>query len=216
MMKRLFFSMLLALFASAVNAQVKFSVEQKHIAVDQFELVFTGTIESGWHIYSTTEANGPIPTTFNVDKKSGCEPIGNLVANKKAVSHFEEAFDATVTYYEGSVTLTQKIKITGEAYSIEGFLEYGACNDHNCLPPTSVDFKYEGKGVSASAAKAVEPKAEETKSIEEPTVAEPELTAQDSVATQPAPTIDQNVWWTPVIDELAQFGEHADTANRSL
>ncbi len=209
MMKRVIFGMLLALIAVVAHAQVNFTVSQKQIAADQFELVFTGTIDAGWHIYSTTESNGPIATTFNVDKKSGCEPVGPLTASKKATSHFEEVFDANVSYYEGTVTFTQKVKVTGETYSLEGYLEYGACSNQNCLPPTSVDFKYEGKGVGAAEVKAPEATpAEETSQEEEAPV--------DNAAVVPVPVVSENGWWTPVIDELASFGEGTDTANRGL
>ena len=49
-------------------------------------------------------------------------------------------------YFENSVTFVQRYKLTAEKYHIKGFLEYGACNDQSCLPPTQVDFDYTGTG----------------------------------------------------------------------
>ena len=86
------------------------------------------------------------------------ELVGGLKSKTQPQSHYEDVFDANVSYYEKSAEFTQTVKITEPVYSIEGYLEYGACNDQNCLPPTSVDFKYEGKGVEkASEPAKVEP-----------------------------------------------------------
>ena len=58
------------------------------------------------------------------------------------------------------MTFTQKLKITGKTYKVEGYLEYGACNSESCLPPTAVEFKYSGKGI-ADAPEAEEEKVSE-------------------------------------------------------
>ena len=50
-----------------------------------------------------------------------------------------------VRYFANSVQFVQKLKLTGGTYKVEGYLEYGACNDENCLPPTQVPFKFSGK-----------------------------------------------------------------------
>ena len=213
-MKRFLSFMLLAFMAVATYAQVTFKVSQKQTAPDQFELIFTGNIASGWHIYGTTESNGPIPTTFNIDKKEGIELVGTLTPSVKAKSHFDEMFDANVTYFEGAVSFTQKVKITGEKYMIEGYLEYGACNDQTCMPPTSVDFKYEGKGV-AKKEETPEEKQEELPVEEEKAE---EVVAEDSVATDTIAEASEGDFdlYTPVIEELKHYGEENDTKGKGL
>ena len=49
-----------------------------------------------------------------------------------------------VRYFENTAKFVQKVKFTGGAYAIEGYLEYGACDDESCLPPTQVPFKFSG------------------------------------------------------------------------
>lgn len=213
-MKKIVSFFTLLMLTLAVQAQVNFKVAQKQTAPDQFDIVFTCSMDAGWHIYSTTESNGPIPTTFNIDKKEGVELVGALKSKTNPVSHFEEVFDAKVSYYEGSAEFTQTVKITGPVYNIEGYLEYGACNDQNCMPPTSVDFKYSGKGVEAVKESIKEDVKEETP-IEE-TAEEglsEEVAATDSLVT---PAIAQGDLWTPVIDELTHFGEQNDAAGKGL
>lgn len=210
-MKKILTLLVLAVVAVAAQAQINVKVAQKQTAPDQFDIVFTCAIDAGWHIYSTTESNGPIPTTFNIDKKDGVELVGALKSNKKPVSHFEEVFDANVSYYEGSVEFTQTVKITGSSYNIEGYLEYGACNDQNCMPPTSVDFKYSGKGVDKAKDEVKEENPEAA--AEEVPAVEEESSVADSVA---APVVAQGDLWTPVIDELTHFGEQNDAAGKGL
>jgi len=129
-MKKLFLTTILAVLAVCVNAQISFKHSMKQTAPDEITISFTGTIGSGWHVYAPNESNGPIPASFNVDKISGAKLEGGLKANKPATQKYEEMFDAKVSYYEGSVTFTQKVKLTGKEYNIEGYLE--ETNDWSC------------------------------------------------------------------------------------
>ncbi len=55
-------------------------------------------------------------------------------------------FEMKLRYFEHSVSFVQKYKITGKTYKIAGYMEYGACNDEMCMPPSSVEFSYSGNG----------------------------------------------------------------------
>lgn len=210
-MKRIILLLLVAVcHVCIVLAQINFKASQKQVSDTEFDIVFTGTMASGWHVYDMNEKNGPIPASFNVDKKSGVQLVGGMKANKKPVKHYEEMFGADVLFYENSVTFTQRVKITEKDYSIEGFLEYGACNDQACMPPTSVDFKYAGKANIASVQEETKKKeepdaeanAEETKFVEEPAE---EAVPTDTVVAAPS-AVQQNLW-TPVFDKLNSFDD---------
>lgn len=105
----------------------------------------------------------------------------------------------------------QKLKLTGGAYQIEGYLEYGACNDENCLPPTQVPFKFSGKAEGAAkeaAAAAAETKAEEQPAKQE-TVSGTAPVAAIGGADGPTEikVADKVDLWKPVISELNSLGE---------
>ena len=149
-MKKLLFPFVLLLFAVAVQAQiqdpVKFNSELKILAADEAEVVFTAAIDKGWHVYSTDLGDGgPISATFNVEKIFGAEVVGKLKPVGKEISTFDKLFEMKVRYFENTAQFVQKLKLTGGAYQLEGYLEYGACNDENCLPPTQVPFQFSGK-----------------------------------------------------------------------
>ena len=215
-MKKLLFPFVLLLFAVAVQAQiqdpVKFNSELKILAADEAEVVFTAAIDKGWHVYSTDLSDGgPISATFNVEKISGAEVVGKLKPVGKEISTFDKLFEMKVRYFENTAQFVQKLKLTGGAYQIEGYLEYGACNDENCLPPTQVPFKFSGKAEGAAkeaAAAAAETKAEEQPAKQE-TVSGTAPVAAIGGADGPTEikVADKVDLWKPVISELNSLGE---------
>ena len=219
-MKNLFSTLILAFLAIALHAQVKFTASMQQTAPDEITISFTGTMNKGWHVYAPTEKHGPIAASFNVDKIEGAKVEGALKANKPATQKFEAVWNGTVSYYEDNVTFSQKIKLTGKEYKIEGYFEYGACNDESCLPPTSVDFNYSGtvtvpKEVNKNEKKNEEPQASATT----PTVEEPEKDTISAVADtaniQSKDATSINSLWTPVISELNAFStdKNEDTSS---
>lgn len=230
-MKKLISFLLLSFVVLGLQAQimdpVKFKTELKNVSDTEAEIVFTATIDNGWHVYSTELGDGgPISATFNVEKKSGVELVGKLKPVGKEIDTFDKLFEMKVRYFEHTAKFVQKLKLTGGAYAIEGYLEYGACNDESCLPPTEVPFKYSGEAKAASAAatpvtKAEEPKkkeeaaapADNTKEVVEMTELVPATPTTASTEIQPA--VSSSELWTPVINELQALGEEHSQENMS-
>lgn len=215
-MKKLLFPFVLLLFAVAVQAQiqdpVKFNSELKILAADEAEVVFTAAIDKGWHVYSTDLGDGgPISATFNVEKIFGAEVIGKLKPVGKEISTFDKLFEMKVRYFENTAQFVQKLKLTGGAYQLEGYLEYGACNDENCLPPTQVPFQFSGKveGAAKEAAAATAEMKAETQSAEQETAADTVSVAAIGGADGPTEinVTDKVDLWKPVINELQSLGE---------
>ena len=222
-MKKLISSLLLSFVVCVLQAQikdpVKFKIEFNTLSDTEAEIVFTAAIDKGWHVYSTELGDGgPISATFNVDKTSGIELLGKLKPVGKEVATFDKLFEMKVRYFENTAKFIQKVKLTGGAYEIEGYLEYGACDDESCLPPTEVPFKFSGvaKTANAAAAKAEQPEKKEVEKKEEAasvvskdTVAMMELvpatTTDASTGIQPA--VASGELWKPVISELQALGE---------
>ena len=195
-----------------IQDPVKFNSELKILAADEAEVVFTAAIDKGWHVYSTDLGDGgPISATFNVEKIFGAEVVGKLKPVGKEISTFDKLFEMKVRYFENTAQFVQKLKLTGGAYQIEGYLEYGACNDENCLPPTQVPFKFSGKAEGAAkeaAAAAAETKAEEQPAKQE-TVSGTAPVAAIGGADGPTEikVADKVDLWKPVISELNSLGE---------
>lgn len=232
MMKRITHFLLMTLVSLTMWAQyqnpVKFSVEQKRISDSEIELIFTGKIEAGWHVYSTDIADGgPTPATITFETKEGIKPEGKLTPKGKVLTKHDALFDMQVSYMEGKAVFVQKVKITAPQYKMSGYLTYGSCNDENCMPPTNVEFTYSGKGISsAEAKKEAAAESKETQEmvldIQEHPADVTDTTATDTaaaVAAMPVVGGDSTQisdYWKPVIKELNAFGTEGTTANRSF
>ena len=230
-MRKLISFLLLSFVAYTLQAQikdpVKFKTELTPLSDTEAEVVFTAAIDKGWHVYSTDLGDGgPISATFNVDNKSGVELVGKLKPVGKEVATFDKLFEMKVRYFENTAKFVQKVKFTGGAYAIEGYLEYGACDDESCLPPTQVPFKFSGvaKAGNAAATKTEQSKAEQPeqkvvnkadKKEEATSVASKDSSAMmelvpattTEAATDIQPAVASSELWKPVISDLQALGE---------
>ena len=230
-MRKIISFLLLSFVVYALQAQikdpVKFKTELTPLSDTEAEVVFTAAIDKGWHVYSTDLGDGgPISATFNVDNKSGVELVGKLKPVGKEVATFDKLFEMKVRYFENMAKFVQKVKFTGGAYAIEGYLEYGACDDESCLPPTQVPFKFSGvaKAGNAVATKTEQPKAEQPeqkvvdkadKKEEATSVASKDSSAMmelvpattTEAATDIQPAVASSELWKPVISDLQALGE---------
>lgn len=226
-------SICLLLFAVMAQAQiqdpVRFKSEFKHLSVDKAEIVFTATIDEGWHVYSTDLGDGgPISATFNIDKISGAIAVGKLQAKGKEIASYDKLFEMNVRYFEKAAQFVQELKLSGGDYQVQGYLEYGACNDENCLPPTQVEFDFKGKAetkgtdAAASADKPAAPLAG-TASAEQAEVSA-DAVASDGAdegiigkadASTSIAVGESSDLWKPVVSELRAFGENVSQEDMS-
>lgn len=125
---------------------VKFTAQLKTTSSAEAEIVFTGKIEPGWHVYSTNlGSGGPIEASFSASQHDGIELVGKLMPKGKELSKMDKMFGMNVRYFEHSVTFVQKIRFVKPHYALNCSLEYGACSDQTCMPPSEVNLKKQGK-----------------------------------------------------------------------
>ena len=232
------FTLLFSLTAMAQQNPVHFSVQQKQVSPTEVEVIFTAKIDQGWHVYSTNlPADGPTSASLHVDKAEGVTPVGKLTTRGKELNVYDKTFEMKLRYFENSVGFVQRYKITAKTYSIKGYLEYGACNDEMCLPPTQVEFNFKGNGpASAPAATPTAANAETDKTTTAATdVAADGLSALTAMTADTAKKADvlpvdtagplkqENAQvntdvnlWQPVIKELSAFNSTKDSTNSSL
>ena len=193
---------------------VKFTAEIKTGKTAEAEIVFSGRIEAGWHIYSTgLGSSGPTEASFHVNKADGIELVGKLMPRGNEKSHFDAMFGMNVRYFEGTAQFVQKIRFTKPTYTIDAYLEYGVCSDENCLPPGEVALKKSGK--SPAVAAATQPAAAEVAEAAAPVVADSTVAPADS-AVAPVTASTETLWWQPVTEQLEALDSEANIANHSL
>ena len=214
------FSMMALCMTAQMANPVKVQSQLKEVSPTEAELVFNASIESGWHMYSTEVVEfGPTPTSLNVESISGATLKGTLKPKNTPVKKYEEMFESDVYYFEHTATFVQKLTLEGGKYHVEGFLEYGACNDQSCTPPTKVDFSYDGEAKKVEA-EVKEEKTESVKGIVEEVIPETPTEEQKSASSDTLNaaiinTPSASELWAPVIDQLKAF-EESTTTNNSL
>ena len=220
--------MLVAMANAQLLNPVKFSSQLKTDGTAEGEIIFSGKIDKGWHVYSTNLGNsGPVEASLTVEKAEGVELVGKLKPVGNEISKFDELFGMKLRYFENSVQFVQKIKFIKPQYNISCYLTYGACNDQNCLPPTDVNLEKSGNSpaVAKTDAKDVKDNKAEAKEAEKEAEANPAEEAKDTVAladtastaaSDSVSAVAASDLWTPVIDVLGDQDGTNDTSNSSL
>ena len=177
--------------AMTMNAQmhepIKCETSWEIVSDGVAELRISATIEDGWHLYSTELEDGPTAATLVVETIEGARLLGKLGFEGKEIAKYDDMFGMDVRYFEDKVTFVQRFVIESNDYTVQGYFQYGACDDQSCLPPTNVEFAYGNQQAAAQAS-----------------------------ATGTQSTSPFGVLWEPVIDELGQPAGTADTATQSL
>lgn len=223
-MKKLIATLWLACLVCFVQAQILTPVTWKiHLddtGASEKSIVFTATADKGWHLYDMNlPEGGPISTSFTFETLTGAELIGTPTASVAPTTVYDEQFAMNLRWYPGTVSFTQKFKVTDAAkFKMEGQIEFMACNDETCLPPDQIDFSYTKRDIrmDGAATGTAEETVEPEPSTEEPTEA-PATPATDTPAVgdqpksqashAPAVLTDAPALWTPVIDQLKAFGD---------
>ena len=205
---------------SAAYAQfhnpVQFSVKQNKLSETEIEVVFTGKVDAGWHVYGTDIADGgPTRAELTLERQQGVKPKGSLRATGKVHRAMDDMFGMEVTYMEGTAAFSQKFTVTAPSYEVAGYLTYGACNDENCIPPTDVEFSFKGNLPSAPSQGGGEAIAlTEKGKTEDANI--PSMETTDSLQeTDVSPRGGQEgaALWEPVIDELRALDEGGGTGS---
>jgi thiol:disulfide interchange protein len=147
-MKHIIFFTFILLTAGLVNSEaqvlepVKWTFSINRIDDKTVEVVANATIENKWHLYSTEIPDGgPIATSLNFEESELYTPIGELKQTPEPKLSFDEAFQMELGYFSNNARLSRIIELnTSEDLTIEGYVEFMACDDHRCLPPDQIEF----------------------------------------------------------------------------
>ena len=193
----------------------------------EIELVADAKIKQGWHLYDATIPDGgPTPTQISFDRITGAEPIGKFHAESKAEVQYDDIFQMMIGTFQENVRFVQRLKITDKAkFSLQGDVRAQACDDSSCTPPLPHDFSFTAAQLPATVTAAA-PSANTSATSSEkeadlpftalsPAQVADSLQGSSSVTTTPT-EINSDLLWTPVIEELQDFGMKGSTAGMSL
>lgn len=223
-MKKFVTLLMLTFLALAVQAQiltpVKWNIKLEDSDSAEKTLVFSAKLDAGWHLYDMNlPEGGPISTSFSFENLKGAKAIGTPIASKEATTVFDEQFQMELRWFAGEVSFRQKIEVTDPKHlQVNGYVEYMACNDENCLPPEQEEFAFSAKDIDVEKTLAALTPKESTDNppqevTQDTVVTEPDVADESSAATseyvpEKEPQVYQSAdLWEPVIDELKAFGD---------
>jgi len=228
-MKKFVTLLMLTFLALAVQAQiltpVKWNIKLEDSDSAEKTLVFSAKLDAGWHLYDMNlPEGGPISTSFSFENLKGAKAIGTPIASKEATTVFDEQFQMELRWFAGEVSFRQKIEVTDPKHlQVNGYVEYMACNDENCLPPEQEEFTFSAKDIDVEKTLAALTPKEGTDNppqevTQDTVVTEPDVADEASAATpEYVPEKEPQVYqseelWKPVVDELKAFGDSTISA----
>jgi len=222
-MKKKFFLILFCLFGflfseAQIFEPVHWNISHKLTGKTTADIIFKASIDDGWHLYGLSlPPNGPKPTSIVFEKIEHAQKVGNLQAASKLEKKFDSNFGMELSWYSKEAVFVQKISFSSiQNVRLEGYIEYMACNDKSCLPPTTEPFSIQlnskeissvvvDKNTTLSSSEKIQP-TEDFKNANQV-----DLSSEDNAE------ISASQWWTPVIKELNNFGNvAADKETASL
>ena len=142
----LFFISLLGIFSSVAQIvnPVNWEKSIKTTSETSGEIIFTATIDDGWHMYGLElpAESGIQATTVEWNTLEGVKLVGELTPSRPAHEAFDAVMDMKLSWWEKDITLTQKFDITDKSYKIIGNIKYMVCNDKTCQAPTKEAFEF--------------------------------------------------------------------------
>lgn len=184
---------------------VQWKFEKKLTGDTTADLIFKATIDEGWHLYGVNIPENeprPTPTSFVFETLQNAEKDGEIHSSSKLIEAYDENFGMTLNWYNNNVLFVQKIKFDDASkVLIEGYVEFMTCNDESCLPPTREEFVFK---FSESVKK------ENTTTSSNTTTSLPIEIAQINSIVDKQTTDSDADYWTPVVDELRNYGDTSD------
>jgi len=133
---------------SQILDPVKWTFKVEQTNPEEATLMFIAKTDKNWHVYSQDiPPNGPIPTLFSFEKNSNYELLGKI-REPKAIEERDPQFNnMLLKYFTDKVIFKQKIKVsTPKDFLLKGVVNFMCCDDHQCIPPTDVEFSFNIKG----------------------------------------------------------------------
>lgn len=140
------------LFAQMGEPIVKWSVSQGKTENGITEIIFSGTISSGWHTYGASHKDSPVTVEFEDVKGYSLE--GGLYDLLKP-----EKFEGDDVFFD-KIKVAQKVRVAEDASILKGMITSSSCTDNSCGAPEDWNFEIKLRKEADAAAAAVPEKAE--------------------------------------------------------
>lgn len=152
-MKQLLLALFVALSVTTASAQlgaerkISWKIALEQTSPQQYKINCEATLAKGWHVYGAQlPENTAIPTTLFIQPNAQIKLLGSVQEFPAPEVHFDESFQAKLTWHNGKATFSQAFEYKGaEKLTLTGYIEYMVCNDETCMPPDQEEFSFDLK-----------------------------------------------------------------------
>ncbi len=132
---------------SQILDPIKWNFKIEQSKPEEATLVMIATIDRTWHLYSQDiPKGGPIPTLFTFEKNGNFELLGK-VKEPKAIEENDPFANMLLKFFTDKAEFRQKIKVLSRKnFMVKGVVNFMACDDRQCIPPSDNDFEFAVKG----------------------------------------------------------------------
>ena len=138
-----FVGFLVCLGAVYGQSPVSWNFSSKKVSDKTFEVHFTASIQSGWHLYSQDQPDDAvaIPTSVAINNNPLIKLDGKVKEIGKMEKFKDKALGVSAHQYSNKVDFVQVVKLKSNAKTnVSGNIEFQTCDDKKCLPPKTVNF----------------------------------------------------------------------------
>lgn len=121
-----------AAFAQAPEATASWSAASRPLDANEYEIIFTGTILSGWHTYTINHPYTPISVEF--EESADWSMSGSLYQLTEP-----SEFEGEEVFF-GEVQVAQKVRVSGSGATIKGEVTWSGCDNNMCAAPEHWEF----------------------------------------------------------------------------
>lgn len=108
-----------------------------------YHLIYTATLEDGWHLYSQHRAaeDGPLATEFSFNDTPDTYELLGETREPDVEPRFDPVFQMDVKFFKEEVSFVQPIKVLDpDLTQVESEVLFNVCNDEMCLAPETIPF----------------------------------------------------------------------------
>ena len=128
---------------SQIFNPVKWETSVEKLSDTEYNLISKATIETGWHLYAQdVPEGGPIPTTFAYKNPDEAYELIGDTSEEEGHTVDDPVFEMKIKFFENTAIFKQKVKVEKGVTSINGTVEFMACNDERCTPPNLEDLVF--------------------------------------------------------------------------
>ena len=212
----LFFLVFFAFFtiSAQIYEPIKWNFEQKSTGNETADLVIRAVIDKGWHLYGLDiPENGPRPTSIVFNNVDNATLEGPIKPQSRLMYEYDVNFAMDLNWYTQEAVFIQSISFAdAEKVYIEGHVEFMACNDQTCLPPTQETFEFRIKSTGVASQKNITVVGQantQKNTIEIQAISLPQITENAETIQNTENGLSK--FWAPVIGELQELGEMKST-----